>query len=328
MPLTDEEFAGWVADLTQRVEEQLREAVATPYAFVEEAARYLLRAGGKLFRPALTIASGGLGFAEPGVGSVDDEALVSAAVVVELTHVASLYHDDVMDEAELRRGGPTAHMKWGNSVAIMVGDFMLAQASLVGAPLGEEFMTHQGRTLARLVQGQIAELRGPEPGADPIAHHLQVISDKTAALISSAARYGGMFASLPPGQVAALSQYGQYLGMAFQLADDLLDILSTESGKALGTDLREGVPTLTTLIVQRDNRPQDAHLLQLLSAPVPDEDIPEALALLSVHPAVDEARAQVRDYANQALSCLDGFPDAPATRALTTLCEQAVIRSN
>jgi len=325
LPLTDEQFAEWIAERARRVETRLHEAVHTPYSFVEEAARHLLDAGGKLFRPALTIAAGGLGLAS---GSVDEEGLIDAAVVVELTHVASLYHDDVMDEAELRRGGPTAHMKWGNSVAIMVGDFMLAQASLVGARLGEDFMLYQAGTLSRLVQGQIAEMRGPGPDADELAHHLKVISDKTAALIAASARYGGVFAQLPESQIAALTEYGEYLGMAFQLADDLLDILSEDSGKALGTDLREGVPTLTTLLVRHHARGEDARLLDLLSGPVADEDIPEALSLLTVHPAIDEARVQVRQWADQALSCISAFPDVAATRALRTLCSQAVLRTN
>jgi len=324
LPLTDEQFAEWIAERVQRVETRLIQTVQTPYSFVEEAARYLLDAGGKLFRPSLTIAAGGLGLDS---GTVDEESLIDAAVVVELTHVASLYHDDVMDEAELRRGGPTAHTKWGNSVAIMVGDFMLAQASLVGAPLGIEFMTYQAGTLSRLVQGQIAELRGPGPGADELAHHLTVISNKTAALIAAAARYGGSFASLPAAQVEALTAYGENLGMAFQLADDLMDILSDTSGKAPGTDLREGVPTLTALLIRRDARREDARLLELLSGPVAEADIPEALALLSVHPAVGEARAQIRQWADQARSCIADFPDNPATRVLRTLCDQAVLRT-
>jgi len=325
LPLTDEQFAEWIDERTQRVQSRLIQTVHTPYSFVEEAARHLLDAGGKLFRPSLTIAAAGLGI---DAGTVDEESVIDAAVVVELTHVASLYHDDVMDEAEMRRGGPTAHMKYGNSVAIMVGDFMLAQASLVGAPLGIEFMTYQAGTLSRLVQGQIGELRGPEPGTDELTHHLTVISNKTAALIAAAVRYGGMFASLPIDQIEALTAYGENLGMAFQLADDLLDICSPDSGKTLGTDLREGVPTLTTFLIRRDARAEDARLLELLSGPVAECDIPEALFLLQSHPAVEEARAQIQQWADQALSQIADFPDVAATRALRALCDQAVLRTN
>ena len=320
----DEQFLQWATGLAQRVEARLVSTVHTPYMFVEEAARYLVDAGGKRFRPGLVIAAGGLGLE---AGTASEDGLVSAAVVVELTHVASLYHDDVMDEAELRRGAPTAHRRWGNSVAIMVGDFMLAQASLVGARLGEDFMVYQAGTLSRLVQGQIAELRGPAPGVDPIQHHRAVVSDKTAALIAAAARYGGLFAGLPEEQVEALTQYGEHLGMAFQLADDLLDIMAEQSGKQVGTDLREGVPTLVPLLVQRDHRPEDARLLELLSAPVAAADVPEALALLRAHPAMAEARAEIRRWSDAATAALAGFPDVPATRALTTICEQAVVRT-
>ena len=325
MPLTDEEFADWIAELTQRVQSRLVRTVHTPYFFVEEVARHLLDAGGKLFRPSLVFAAGGLGLE---AGTVDEESLIDAAVVVELTHVASLYHDDVMDEAEMRRGGPTAHMKWGNSVAIMAGDFMLAQASLVGAPLGIEFMTYQAGTLSRLVQGQIGELRGPEQGTDALTHHLTVISNKTAALIAASVRYGGMFASLPPSQVEALTAYGENLGMAFQLADDLLDICSPSSGKTLGTDLREGVPTLTTLLIRARPRDEDSRLLELISGPVSEADLPEALSLVQSHPAVDEARTQIRQWADQALAHIADFPDVAATRALRALCDQAVQRTN
>jgi heptaprenyl diphosphate synthase len=323
LPLTDEQFAAWVAERTQAVEERLRTAVHTPYAFAETVARYLIDAGGKMYRPALAIAAAGLGTP----ADRDDAGLTDAATVVELTHVASLYHDDVMDEADRRRGLPSVHVRWDNSVAILTGDFMLAQASLLGARLGEAFMTSQAGTLSRLVQGQIAELRGPEPGADPVAHHLAVVANKTAALIAAAARYGGMFAGLGSDAVAALAAYGQALGMAFQLADDLMDIASEDSGKACGTDLREGVPTLATLLVRDHPRPADGRLVELLSAPVSEADLPEALGLLRVHPALDEARAEIRRWAGEAATYLTDFADGPAKRTLTELAEQAVGRT-
>jgi len=321
--VTDEGFAQWVSERADIVEARLRTAVETSYALVSEAAQYLIDAGGKRFRPTLTIAAGGFGLD----AALDEEGLLSAAVVVELTHVASLYHDDVMDEAELRRDIPTAHRRWGNSVAILVGDYMLAQASLVGAALGEDFMTYQARTLSRLVQGQIAEISGPAAGADPLEHYLSVVADKTAALIAASARYGAIFAGLPADQVESLTEYGEQLGLAFQVADDLLDILGEQSGKQPGTDLREGVATLVPLLVQSQARPRDARLLELLAAPVPDADIPEALTLLRAHPAVGEARAQIRHWANQAATNLAGFPDTAPTRALKRLCDQAVLRT-
>jgi heptaprenyl diphosphate synthase len=322
--VTDEQLHDWISDLSHRVESRLLETVRTPNSFVEEAARYLVDAGGKMFRPAFVLAAGGLGL---DTGTSDEDSLVSAAVVVELTHVASLYHDDVMDEAVLRRGAPTAHTKWDNSVAIMVGDYMLAQASILSATLGTDFVAYQGLTLSRLVQGQIAEMRGPDTGIDEITHHLDVIRGKTAALINAAARYGATFAGLEADRIEALTTYGENVGIAFQLADDLLDIASSNSGKVQGTDLREGVPTLTTLLVKAHARSEDARLLELLRSPVPEEEIPEALALLRVHPALAEAKDEVRQWAKKAEACLDGFPDVAATRALRMLCEQAVERT-
>ena len=325
MVFTDEQLIDWIDELSQKVEQKLRETLSTPNSFVEKAAMYLVDAGGKLFRPSLLLAAGALGLE---AGTSDEDSLISAAVVVELTHVASLYHDDVMDEAEMRRGGQTAHMKWNNSVAIMVGDYMLAQASVLGATLGSDFITYQAQTLSRLVQGQIAEMSGPDKGVDDITHHLDVIRGKTATLISAAARYGGMFAGLDAAMVESLTRYGDHLGMAFQLADDLLDIVSEESGKGQGTDLREGVPTLATLLVKAHRRDEDSRLLELLASPVSEEHLPEALALLRAHPAIDEARAEVHQYADQAVACLNGFPNTAPTRALHQLCEQAVVRTS
>jgi heptaprenyl diphosphate synthase len=323
--ITDDQLTQWIEGLTSRVEVRIRETLSTPHRFVEEASRYLVDAGGKMFRPALVMAAGGLGI---DAGTVDEDALVSAAVAVELTHVASLYHDDVMDEAELRRGSATAHRKWSNSVAIMIGDYLLAEASVLGASLGVDFVRYQGHTISRLVQGQIAEMVGPDQGVDQLSHHLEVIRGKTAALINAAARYGGWFAGLETDRVEALTQYGENLGMAFQLADDLLDIVSEESGKARGTDLREGVPTLTTLLIQAQHRDEDTRLLELISAPVADADLDEALALVRAHPALEEARGEVRQWAEQARSCLEGFEDSASLRLLHMVCDEAVTRSS
>ncbi|MDR0782206.1 MAG: polyprenyl synthetase family protein [Propionibacteriaceae bacterium] len=314
----------WVSERNADIQRCLEETLFTPNAFVEEVARYLVDAGGKRYRPGIVVNAGALGI---GRSNMDVVRLVRSATVIELTHVASLYHDDVMDEADTRRGRPATHVKWSNSIAILVGDFMLARASALGATLGEAAIIHQAETLARLVQGQIAELSGPDQGVDPITHHLKVVSDKTASLISTAARFGGLFGGLDPDQVEALAAYGEDLGLAFQLADDLMDLLSDSSGKPQGTDLREGVPTLTTLLVQANPRPGDTRLLELLAYPVADENIPEALGLLRTHPALDEARAQIQTYADQALAHLAVFPPSEALDGLKTLCHQAAIRT-
>jgi len=317
--LTDEQFQAWVFQELERVEAKLYQAAQAQSDFVAEAARYLVDSGGKRFRPALTIAVGGL-------GSADGDALEDSAVVVELTHVASLYHDDVMDEAALRRGRPSANARWGNSVAIMVGDFLLAQASVIGASLGLDFVAYQGRTLARLVQGQIGELRGPGE-AEAVDHHLSVVTDKTGSLIAASARYGAMAAGLAPAETDTLTEFGEQVGVVFQLADDLIDIVSDSAGKPGGLDLREGVLTLAPLLVLRDARAQDQRLVELLSAPVAEADLAETLALLRVHPAVDEVRAIIETRVEAAKQLLVDLPDSAAKRALLLLADQAVHRT-
>src|SRR5690606_20254293 len=206
-----------------------------------EAAQHLILAGGKQFRPLVTLLAGHL--ADPG-----SPQLIRAATVVELTHLATLYHDDVMDQAQVRRGAPSANARWSNSVAILVGDYLFARAADLAAELGTEAVRIQARTFARLVHGQIAETVGPR-GADRVQHYLQVIVDKTGSLIATSARFGGMFGGAEPAVVEALARFGETIGVAFQLSDDLLDIASdrSESGKTPGTDLREGVPTLPVL---------------------------------------------------------------------------------
>jgi heptaprenyl diphosphate synthase len=176
--------------------------------------------------------------------------VVEAAVVVELTHLATLYHDDVMDEADVRRGAQSANARWTNTVAILTGDFLFARRSDVVAGLGPEAVRIQARTFARLVEGQIAETAGPADGEDPVEHHLQVVADKTGSLIATSARLGAMLAGAPAADVETAARFGEVIGTAFQLSDDLIDVLSDadDTGKTPGTDLREGIRTLPVLL--------------------------------------------------------------------------------
>jgi heptaprenyl diphosphate synthase len=318
-------FEEWGSHCLDLIEGRLYETLVAESPFVTQTARHLAAAGGKRFRPLLVLGAAGLGFDL--TGSVDADAAVRAALVVELTHVASLYHDDVMDEAELRRGAESANKRWQNSVAILTGDFIFARASSIVATLGPDYVHFQAETFARLVTGQIDELVGPGPGVDPVDHHLQVIAHKTASLIAASARFGAMVAGAAANQIEALTRFGEGLGIVFQLADDLLDIHSETSGKSPGTDLREGVPTLTTLLIQRAARPADARLLELLSGPVAAVDLPQALALVRAHPALEEVRQRIADGAGQAAAELAGLPDGPAKRSLAALCQQAVSRA-
>jgi heptaprenyl diphosphate synthase len=314
-PAVDESVAATLA----AVEDALRQNVASADPLVAEAARHLVDAGGKRFRPLLVAL--GAQFGDPSAPEI-----VAAANVVELTHLATLYHDDVMDEATVRRGAPSANSRWGNSVAILVGDFLFARAADIAASLGPEAVHLQARTFARLVHGQIAETVGPR-GSDPIDHYLHVIIEKTGSLIATSARFGGMFSGADPSYVEALARYGETMGIAFQLSDDLLDISSEsdQSGKTPGTDLREGVPTLPVLYALADDD-QDASAVRLreilAGGPVTDDALhAEALGLLRESAAMKRARETVRSYAEEARAQLAPLPDGSAKLAMEALCD-------
>ena len=305
-----------------RVEDALLAAAEADTAMVTEAARHIMAAGGKRFRPLLVVLAAQFG---PRPASCDD--LIKAAVVVELTHVASLYHDDVMDEATVRRGSRSANARWGNTVAILVGDFLFARASDIVSELGPEFVRLQARTFSRLVQGQIAETVGPD-GRDPLDHYLQVVADKTGALIATSARFGAKISGVDESVQQALAGYGEEIGTVFQLSDDIIDITSEETGKTPGTDLREGIATLPTLLVRRSADPADARLRQLLDSDLHDDGaLAETLALLRGHRAVEEARAEVERRAERARDRLRGLPPGPARDALEDLCVSVVTRT-
>jgi heptaprenyl diphosphate synthase len=301
------------------VEDELHSSVASADPLVSEAARHLSAAGGKRLRPLLVAL--GAQFGDPSSALV-----VRAAVVMELTHLATLYHDDVMDEAVVRRGAPSANTRWTNSIAILVGDYLFARAADLAADLGTEAVRLQAQTFARLVQGQIAETAGPR-GEDPIAHHLMVIREKTASLIATSARFGGLFSAARPEFIEALAGYGETIGMAFQLSDDLLDIASetVQSGKTPGTDLREGVPTLPMLYALADDD-ADASAVRLrellASGPLTDDDLhAEALGLLRESSALKRARDTVRTYAEEARAQLAPLPPGSPRRAMESLCD-------
>ena len=317
--LTDPDLESAIRSTLAAVEDQLHAAVTSDDPLVAEAARHLVDAGGKRFRPLLAAIA-----AEIGDGGGPD--VVQSATVVELTHLATLYHDDVMDEAAVRRGAPSANSRWGNSIAILVGDFLFARAADIVADLGPDAVRIQARTFARLVHGQIAETVGPRD-ADPVDHHLHVIAEKTGSLIATSARFGAMFGGLPPAAVAALARYGEMMGVAFQLSDDLLDIASdpVQSGKTPGTDLREGVPTLPVLyaLAGEENDAGSVRLRKLLAAgPVTDDALhAEALGLLRGSAAMKRARETVRGYAGRARAELSPLPSVPAKHALESLCD-------
>jgi heptaprenyl diphosphate synthase len=303
------------------VETELREAVTTADPFVREAAGYLVAAGGKRLRPTLVLLAGHTG--DPG-----DPRLVGAAVAIELTHLSSLYHDDVMDEAELRRGLSSANARYDNKVAVLAGDYLFARASEVTAGLGAEATRVLARAIARLVQGQIREVRGPGRDEDPVEHYLAVLADKTGALIAAACRLGGRLAGAPPTVVEALTEYGERVGRAFQLGDDLLDITgeAAVAGKAPGGDLRAGVRTLPVLYLLRRGGPDAARLAAVLDGDHDDGAVDEALALLRASPALVEARRTAQAEVDAARAALAPLEAGPVRAALEQVAGQVLDR--
>ncbi|MDQ2850431.1 polyprenyl synthetase family protein [Dermatophilaceae bacterium Sec6.4] len=305
------------------VDQRLAEVVRHDDEFIRGASHHLLDAGGKRFRPLLTLL-----VSELGTGR--NEQVVDAAAGVELTHLASLYHDDVMDEATLRRGVRAANLAYDNSTAILIGDLLFGRASQLVAGLGSEAVRIQADTFVRLCAGQIEDDRQAPEGADPTEYYLQVLAGKTGSLISTAARYGGMFAGVPAPTIELLARYGELLGMVFQLSDDVLDVASDreESGKEAGADLREGVTTLPVLYVRSSTDPADARLQDLLSRPLTDTgEHTEALGLLRAHKAMQQAQDHTMAVAMQAVRLLDGLPDGEAVRALRALPPSVAART-
>ncbi|MFJ8850669.1 polyprenyl synthetase family protein [Streptomyces sp. NPDC102437] len=309
------------------VESGLLDATKSGVPFITEAAQHLVRAGGKRFRPLLTMLAAQF-------GDPDAPGIVPAAVVVELTHLATLYHDDVMDEADVRRGVASANSRWGNSVAVLTGDFVFARASHILADLGPEAVRIQAEAFERLVTGQILETAGPGDGHDPVEHYLEVMRGKTGSLVAVACRFGAMMAGADESVVDILTQYGERLGVAFQLADDVLDIASDshESGKTPGTDLREGIPTLPVLHLRAqaaaDGKPEDLELVELLDGDLSDDARhAEALRRLRAHPALEQARRDTVRHAQEARATLTPLPEGYAKSALLELCDAVVHRA-
>jgi geranylgeranyl pyrophosphate synthase len=337
---SDPALAADIADGLVGVEKVLAEAAATEEALLTEASRHLIDAGGKRFRATLVLLAAHFGDSR-------DERIVPAAAAIELTHLATLFHDDVMDEASIRRGLQSANSRWSNTIAILTGDFLFARASSILAELGAEAIRIQAETFTRLVSGQVAETLGPRPGQDPLVHYLRVVEDKTASLIATAGRYGAMFAGAPADVVARITVASHALGVAFQLSDDILDVASesAQSGKAPGTDLREGVRSLPVLHALAPSAPGspaagtavagtpaagDARLRELLSRDglTGDSEHAEALALLRAHPAMDAARADLRHWSDAARTEIAGLPDVPARHAFEIMCDFVMERTS
>ena len=306
------------------VESFLREAIEGKYPLVIETSRHLVDAGGKRLRPLLTLIASHF-------GNPKAKGIIEAAVVCELTHLGTLYHDDVMDEAPLRRGVASANNRWNNNVAILTGDYLFAKTSQLLADLGPEAVRLQALTFERLVIGQITETQGSSSGKTQLEHYLSVVADKTGSLISASARYGAMISGADVKIMDDLTKFGEEIGIVFQLADDIIDIASDskESGKTPGTDLREGVPTLVTLFILESDDPADLVLKKILSAPITDEVIVQEVILkLRNHSALTRSRELVAKYGQSAQEHLKTLPEGAAKAALVGLSQAVISRTS
>ncbi len=322
----DRSIAKSIDDGLERVEAGILEQVAFHDEVADVRSRYLLAAGGKRIRPVLTLLT-----AQLGDGVTDD--VVTAAQAVEILHVGSLYHDDVMDEAAERRGVPSAQQVWGNSVAILTGDLLFARASKLIAGLHGDGILAQAEVFERLVLGQLHETVGPEPDQDPVDHYLQVLADKTGALIAAAAEWGASYANAPVEYREPLATFGRRIGVAFQLIDDVIDLApeEAETGKQAGTDLKAGVPTLPLLLLRRSAAtvPADRALADRIEALHADgTSVDAAVAELRAHPVTAATRAEAIRWADSAKAALDPLPAGTVRRALVRFADLLVDRSS
>jgi len=305
-----------------QVEALLSSHIQGDYPLLIETSRHLVEAGGKRFRPLITLLASHFGKGQ-------SDQVIAAAVVCELTHVATLYHDDVMDEAKLRRGVSSANNRWSNTVAILTGDYLFSKASDLLADLGPEAVRLQAKTFERLVIGQIQETQGAKDGDDALKHYLQVVSDKTGSLIATSARFGAILSGADREIVEKLTKFGEKIGIAFQLADDVIDISSdaSQSGKVPGTDLKEGIPTLVTLQIISSTLHEDQELRDLLQSPIPEEKIAEVLTKLRQHRALKDAKSYLHNLSLEAKQLLQPLPAIPARSALEGLCDAVIERT-
>ena len=319
----DAEFAAGVRDGVGRIEQLMETELRGSDDLLTEAVLHLFQAGGKRFRPLFTVLSAQLG-PEPNAYEV-----TVAGAVIELVHLATLYHDDVMDEARVRRGAPSANVRWGNSIAILAGDYLFATASRLVAQLGPDAVRLIAETFAQLVTGQMRETRGAAEGMDSVEHYMKVVHEKTACLIDAAGRFGATFSGADQQQVERLGRLGGIVGTAFQISDDIIDIDSEpdESGKVPGTDLREGVQTLPVMFALKETGPDADRLRELLAGPIQDDAaVAEALTLLRASAGMAKAKETVMRYAAVAREELTQLPDLPGRRALASLVDYTINR--
>ncbi|GGO95969.1 polyprenyl synthetase family protein [Actinomyces gaoshouyii] len=330
LPLSAPELEGRMAPALDAVEERLMAIVSNADETINPPTSHLARAGGKRLRPTLVLLTAQLGDPERATG----EAVRDASVAVELTHIATLYHDDVMDDAPLRRGAPSAQTVWGNSAAILAGDILVARSSQLIAALGPEATLAHARTFERLCTGQLHETLGRPAGTDPVDHYIQVLADKTGSLIAVSARYGAMLTGAGAEVEAIVEEFGERIGIAFQLADDVIDLASDSetTGKTPGTDLLEGVDTMPVLLLRTAlaagelDAAGQSILSDLSSADLRDRAVlAGVVARLRAHPVLQRTRRMATSWADDAIAGLEGLEEAVLTATRERLASGGVV---
>ena len=305
------------------VETLLESTLTRGESFIAEKVVHLAQAGGKRFRPLMALLASQYG-TKPG-----SENVIRAAVVVEIVHLATLYHDDVMDEATKRRGVEAVNSRWGNSVAILAGDILLAHASRLMSELDTRTVGHFADTFEELVTGQMRETVGETDGLDPIEHYMQVIREKTGVLIASAGYLGALHGGADEEVIDAMYHVGGVIGVIFQIVDDMIDIFSAsgDSGKTPGTDLREGVFTLPVLYALQEDGEVGDELRGLLTGPLSeDADVERALELLGRSTGRERTMEVIRELLDEAETHISRLPAGPTTEALRTLSKYTIHR--
>src|SRR5256714_11451609 len=294
-----------------QVEQALQKAVRADFEFLSEAASHLLDAGGKRFRPMLVLLAGYF-------GDPTDTRLVPGAVAIELTHLATLYHDDVIDEADFRRGQPSANSRWDNTVAILTGDYLFARASEISSELGPDVSRLLAGTIATVCDGQIREVGAAGRLDQTEQSYMETIKRKTAALIATSCRLGGMLSDAAPEHVEDLERFGEALGTGFQLSDDIMDVTSTERelGKEPGVDIKEGVYTLP--VIQALERSEELRAL-LAQGPPDGAALARAVELTAGDGSLERARHAVTGEVRRAQELAGRLPEGSARTALVHL---------
>lgn len=330
-PLQEDALELGIESALADVEDLLSQSVSSSRDLLDELTGHLSRAGGKRLRPVLTLIAAQLGAAHRSQST----SVIQAAAAVELTHLASLYHDDVMDTAPTRRGVDAAQMVWGNNRAILAGDVLFARASGLVAELGPDSVRHHAETFERLCIGQLNETFGPEQEDDPVEFYLKVLADKTGSLVATSAYFGALHAGAGPEVAEALRDFGEKVGVAFQIADDVLDIASDseESGKTPGTDLLEGVDTMPVLLLRQHSQnnvldAQGQEILDYLERDLTEgENLSRVVEALRKHPVLEETRELARQWMNHAIDSLEILPDSEAKDALVAFAMLMVDRA-